>query len=170
MFMLDRLLFASIFLSVLGAGLIGGLFFAFSSFVMTALGRVTPATGIVAMQAINIAVLNPVFFAVFFGTAALCLLLALAVLLGAAGLGASYLLAGSVLYLGGGIVVTIACNVPLNNALAAVEPDSAEGTTLWRRYLSGWTAWNHVRTAACLAASAAFVVALCVRVDGAAAG
>jgi uncharacterized membrane protein len=42
---MDRLLFAVTFLCAIGAGLIGGLFFAFSSFVMTALGRVQPAAG-----------------------------------------------------------------------------------------------------------------------------
>jgi hypothetical protein len=52
---MDRLLFVLTFLSALGAGLIGGLFFAFSSFVMIALGRLPPASGISAMQSINVA-------------------------------------------------------------------------------------------------------------------
>ena len=64
---MDCLLFALTFLCALGAGLIGGLFFAFSTFVMTALGRLSPASGISAMQSINVAVLNPVFFTAFFG-------------------------------------------------------------------------------------------------------
>jgi uncharacterized membrane protein len=75
---MDRLLFVLTFLSALGAGLIAGLFFAFSSFVMTALSRLPPPAGISAMQSINVAVLNPVFFAAFFGTAALCILLIIA--------------------------------------------------------------------------------------------
>jgi uncharacterized membrane protein len=66
---MESLLFALTFLAALGAGLIGGLFFAFSSFVMTALHRLPSATGISAMQSINVAVLNPLFFAAFFGTA-----------------------------------------------------------------------------------------------------
>jgi uncharacterized membrane protein len=57
--------------------------------------------------------------------------------------------------------VTIASNVPLNNALAAVRPDSAEGAALWTRYRNVWTAWNHVRMAATLTAAASFVAALC---------
>jgi uncharacterized membrane protein len=64
------------------------------------------------------------------------------------------------LYLGGTIAVTMLCNVPLNNRLARVEPESDEGALLWQRYLSDWTAWNHVRTIASLAASAAFIMAL----------
>ena len=70
-----------------------------------------------------------------------------------------YLLAGAVLYLFGCILVTIVFNVPLNTALATAKPD-AEGVALWRRYLSDWTKWNHVRTAASLLAAAAFILAL----------
>jgi uncharacterized membrane protein len=67
---------------------------------------------------------------------------------------------GCLLYVLGTIVVTIAFNVPLNNALAAVKPESAEGATLWAAYLSRWTAWNHVRTLAALAAAGMFVIAI----------
>lgn len=158
--MTDRLLFTLTFLSALGSGLMAGLFFAFSAFVMTALGRLPPAGGIAAMRSINVAILNPLFFLVFFGTAATSLVLVIAALLGRAEPGAVYRLAGGLLYLVGSILVTMLFNVPLNNALAAVEADSADGATLWARYLSVWTAWNHVRTIASLAATAAFIMAL----------
>jgi uncharacterized membrane protein len=51
--------------TMLGAALVAGIFFAFSTFVMTALGRLPPEQGIAAMQSINVTVLNPWFFAVF---------------------------------------------------------------------------------------------------------
>ena len=63
-----------------------------------------------------------------------------------------YLLAGSLLYLVGTILVTIVFNVPINNRLASVKPDSAEAAGLWTRYRSTWTAWNHVGTIGSLAA------------------
>lgn len=148
------------FLAALGAGLVAGIFFAFSAFIMTALGRIPAERGISAMQSINVVVLNPMFFLVFFGTAALALVLAIAALVVWPESGARYLFAGSLLYLLGTIFVTIAFNVPLNNELAAVKPASAEGTGVWTRYLSAWTAWNHLRTAASLAAAAAFILAL----------
>jgi uncharacterized membrane protein len=157
---MDCLLHALTFLAALGSGLIGGVFFAFSAFVMKALGRLPPASGIAAMQSINVVVINPIFFAAFFGTALLCILLAIAALLGWSEPGAIYLLAGSLLYLLGTILVTMMLNVPLNNRLAAVKADSAAGKGVWAEYLSSWTAWNHVRTAASLAASACFIVAL----------
>jgi uncharacterized membrane protein len=55
--------------------------------------------------------------------------------------------------------VTVLFNVPLNNRLATVKPESAEGKAIWTHYLSVWTAWNHVRTVAPLAAMAAFILA-----------
>src|SRR5512146_2088155 len=110
---MDRALFVLTFLSALGAGLIGGLFFAFSVFVMTALGRIAPAAGIAAMQSINVAVLNPVFFAAFFGTAALSALALIVGLIAWSDLGARYLVVGGMLYLVGTIGVTMVCNVPL---------------------------------------------------------
>jgi uncharacterized membrane protein len=64
-----------IVVSALGSGLVGGIFFAFSNFVMKALARVPPAQGVAAMQSINVVVLNRWFFAVFFGTAVCCLAL-----------------------------------------------------------------------------------------------
>jgi uncharacterized membrane protein len=50
-------------------------------------------------------------------------------------------------------------NIPRNDALAAADPASADGATLWSEYLTAWTAWNHVRTVAAVAATAAFVIA-----------
>ncbi len=152
---------ALIILAVIGSGVVSGIFFAFSTFVMTALGRLPREQGIASMQSINVAVLNPWFFAVFFGTAGGCLVLAALALHDWNDPTMSYLLVGSVLYLLGSVGVTIAFNVPLNEELAAVKPDSTEGAELWTRYLSVWTAWNHVRTAGSLAAAASFIMALC---------
>ena len=149
--------------AVLGCGLVAGIFFAFSTFIMSALGRLPPNEGIAAMQAINITVLNPWFFTAFFGTAAACLALPVLALTGWDGAHAGYSLAGSALYLLGTILVTIAFNVPLNERLAKVAPESTDGATLWTHYLVRWAFWNHVRTAASLAAAASFMVAIASR-------
>lgn len=152
--------FALKLLSALGCGLIAGVFFAFSSFVMSALAQLQPAQGIAAMQLINITVINPLFMTVFLGTAVACLFLAVSSLLKWHQPGAVYLLIGSLLYLIGTVLVTIVFNVPLNDALAKVDPNSTDGAKLWVSYLANWTVWNHVRTVAALAAAAAFTIAL----------
>ncbi len=146
--------------AALGCGLVGGMFFAFSTFIMKALNRLPPAQGIAAMQSINVTVINPLFMTAFFGTAAACAILTISSLLSWHRAGNTFLLVGCLLYLFGSILVTFAFNVPRNDALAAVDPASAEGARLWAGYVPGWTVWNHVRTAAALAAAAALSIAL----------
>lgn len=157
---MERFLNAVTFISVLGTGLIAGVFFAFSSFVMGALGRLPAANGISAMQSINVVVLNPAFLGVFMGTAVLCLALALSAIMRWSEPGAAYLLIGSVLYVVGTFAVTVALNVPLNDELAGVSAQAQSAAGVWARYLTDWTIWNHVRTGAALAASAFLIKAL----------
>lgn len=147
-------------IAALGAGLIAGTFFAFSAFIMGALRRLPSTQGMAAMQSINIAVINPAFLSVFTGTAALSLILAIAVFIVWPISQALLVAGGALLYVGGCFLVTMLFNVPLNNALASADPESVGGVALWREYLSRWTMWNTVRTAAALAASALFILAL----------
>ena len=161
--MFNTLLFVLTLVSALGSGLIAGAFFAFSTFVMGALGKLPAAHGIAAMQSINVVVINPWFLGAFIGTAMACAILVVVALFSWQEPGAALLLAGALLYFVGTFVVTMYCNVPLNDALAVAAPDSAEGTGLWTRYLSTWTNWNHVRTVAAFAASALLTIALCVQ-------
>jgi len=151
-------------LSALGCGLIAGAFFAFSTFVMKALGNLPSAQGIAAMQSINVVVINPWFMTAFLGTGLVCVIVFIASLLRWQNPVTPYLLAGSVLYLVGTVLVTMVFNVPRNDALAAVAPSTPEAVTLWASYLSTWTAWNHVRAIAALAASALFIVAFRLQV------
>lgn len=141
-------------ITAIATAAMGGVFFAFSSFVIGALGRMPPAQGMAAMQSINIVAVTPAFMTLFLGTAFACLVLAVDAAIYWQGAGSAYQLAGAFCYLAGAFVVTIAANVPLNNALAAADPQSPDGARLWARYLRVWTAWNHLRTVAGLAAGA----------------
>jgi uncharacterized membrane protein len=156
----DGLLFALTLFAALGCGLMAGVFFAFSAFVMKALGRLPTADGIAAMQAINLAVVNPVFLTAFLGTAAACVLTIISSLLRWQDPSAVYLLIGGVLYLTGSFLVTVAFNIPKNDALASITPTDPDSANRWADYLTGWTAWNNVRMVAALAAAAAFILAL----------
>ncbi len=157
---MDDALFALTLIAALGCGLVAGVFFAFSTFVMKALARLPAPQGIAAMQSINIVVINPWFMAAFLGTGLVCVVLAVASAIEWDEPEVFYQLAGSVLYVIGTILVTIAFNVPRNDALAAANPEDADSAGLWRRYVVEWTAWNHVRTIAPLAAAALLTVAL----------
>jgi uncharacterized membrane protein len=146
-----------------GCGLIGGCFFAFSSFVMKALRKLPPDQGIAAMQSINVVVINPWFLAPFLGTALLSVLLAVGSLFTWRTPGAGLLVAGAVLYVAGTFLVTMVCNVPLNDALAKLTPMNPESSTSWAAYCSAWTFWNHVRTLAALAGAVLLMVAFRLR-------
>jgi uncharacterized membrane protein len=155
---MSGVLYIATLLTALGCGLIAGAFFAFSSFIMPALKRLPAAQGIAEMQSINILAVTPVFMAVLFGTAAACLGLVAWAVISSNGRTTALVLAGCVLYLVGSIGVTMVCNVPLNNRLATVHPQDA--ASYWNEYVTKWTAWNHVRTVAALAAAAALTITL----------
>jgi uncharacterized membrane protein len=142
--------------TALGCALVGGVFFAFSSFVMPALARLRPPDGIAAMQAINVTAETPVFMAAFVGTAVACVGLIAVSIADRSG----YLLAGALLYLVGGFGITAGYHVPRNNALARVDPGTAEAERDWTRYLREWCAANHVRAVAALAAAGLMIAAV----------
>ncbi len=156
--MLERAIFILTFAAAIGSGVVGGIFYAFSSFVMAALGSLPSAQGAGAMKAINVTVINPVFMLAFMGTAVLCLVLTGGSLIWWGRPGGMLMLAASLLYLLGCFGVTMLFNVPLNNQLATVAP--AQEAALWSRYLDVWTAWNHVRTLASILSAILFIAAL----------
>ncbi len=141
-----------VLLAAWGSAITGGIFYAFSSFVMAALARIPASAGMMAMQSINITVLNGTFFAAFFGTALLCLTIVVLGLMGFEGLSV-WAMTGAVVYLIGTIGVTMVLNVPLNNQLALMDADAAASVDAWLAYVRDWTLWNHVRTIAALVAA-----------------
>ncbi len=143
----------------LGCGVMAGLFYTFSFTVMEALHQQPAAHAVSAMQAINVVILKPLFFVLFMGTAALCIGLVVVGLVSMDNPASIFLLCGSGSYLLGCILVTMSVNVPMNNALAALPPESDAAAQYWSHYVARWTRWNHLRFGACLLASASFVLA-----------
>jgi uncharacterized membrane protein len=157
---MEGVLVALTWFSAFGAALIAGTFFAFSAFVIKALAQRPPAEGIAAMQAINVVVVQSPFIAVFVATALASAFLALIAVLRMDDPRAIWWISGCMLYVAGTFALTIVRNVPLNDALAAADPLRTESADLWKRYLTDWTWWNHVRTAASLGATGAYILAL----------
>jgi uncharacterized membrane protein len=96
----------------------------------------------------------------FAGTALACLALAGWALYAGDGRATVWILAGAALYLVGMFGVTVAANVPLNDALATVAPQASDAAARWSSFLGDWLPWNAVRSAAGLAASGMFAIAL----------
>ena len=149
--------------AALGCGLLAGLYFAFSTFIMTALRRIDQASGVSAMNAIDSTILRSLFMPLFFGTTLASLVLAVMALFRWSEPGATAMLAGGLIYVAGMFLCTMFFNVPLNNALAAVDPASAEAASVWARYLHDWTRWNHVRTIASTAARTLYIAVLAAK-------
>lgn len=144
----------------IGAGVVAGVFFAFSTFVMKALVQLAAGHAVEAMQRINIVVLNPLFLGVFVGTAVLAGVCVLAGLT-AWGETRSFLLLGAgVCYALGCFGVTVGFNVPRNERLARMDCASAEAAAYWPVYVREWLFWNHVRTVASVAAATCAALAL----------
>lgn len=141
---------ALLWAAVLGSGVMAGIYFAFSTFIMRAFGHLEPAQAVAAMNAINAGILRSLFMPLFFGSSLVSLLLAIAGMIRWEEPGAGWMLLAGVVYLLGMFVCTVLFNVPLNQTLAAVEPNLAAAAQHWSHYLQAWTRWNHLRTLASL--------------------
>ncbi|MFC4943967.1 DUF1772 domain-containing protein [Pseudonocardia sp. GCM10023141] len=148
---MDTLITTLTVAAAVGSALIGGVFLIFSVTIMPALERVPAPQAVAVMQVINRVIVKSLFLPVFLGTALLSVLVA-AVAPG------TLTIAGAILYVIGSLGVTMAANVPLNNALDRV--DAASASQAWARYAGPWTLRNHVRAVASTAGSVVFVLAL----------
>lgn len=162
-------LFADILLiaAIVGTGVVAGVFFAFSGFVVQGLDRLAPEHAARAMREVNVtAVRAPLMFAIF-ATALLVAILFVFALLGEPEGGTQWAIIGAALYLVGVIGVTGGANVPRNNRLAAVaETDDAALAAAWLAFRPGWAVWNHVRTLSSTAACLCLVLALIASYGG----
>ncbi|TDD02755.1 DUF1772 domain-containing protein [Nonomuraea deserti] len=118
-------------------GALAGLFYTFSMSVMPGLKAADPAQAEAAMRSINRKILNPWLYLVFLGSP----LAALVAGLLADAPAALWFFAAAAVNFVGSFLVTVAINVPMNNALEA-------GTMPWKDYASRWTAWNTLRAVA----------------------
>ena len=154
---LERMLAVAAAVAAIGCGLVAGVLLAFSISVLPGLSTLPVPDAIAAMQRFNAAIINPVFLGLFFGTAVSCALAA--VLAVSTGGGSPVLVvSGAVLYVLGCVAITAVLNVPLNDALAGVDPGSAAGAQVWQNFTDKWTRWNNVRTVAATAACAILIL------------
>ena len=148
--------------TALSAGLVGGVLYAFSSFVMAGLKRLPSRDGIAAMQSINVTAVGQGLMIPFLGTALASLALTAWAIADWKGAASAWMVAGALSYLLGTFAMTGIYHVPRNDALAATSPGAATASALWERYFAEWTRWNHVRSFASFGASAALIVALLI--------
>ena len=146
---------AALWAAVLSTGLMAGIYFAFSVFIMSAFKTIPDISAAIAMNAINKVILKSAFMPVFFGSSLLAIVLVLLALDDErVGL---IMLAGGV-YILGMLLCTVLFNVPLNNRLLKASFENQPA--VWRNYVIEWTRWNHVRSISSLLAFILYVLAL----------
>lgn len=136
--------------AALSSGLMTGVYFAFSGFIMKALDNIETAQAVTAMNAINQVILRSLFMPVFFGSSIISVLLIVAAFVYWEEAGAGLALIAGMVYFVGMFVCTAVFNVPLNNTLERVGVTSDNAQQGWSHYLNNWTKWNHLRTVSSL--------------------
>ncbi|WP_420590118.1 DUF1772 domain-containing protein [Bacterioplanoides sp.] len=136
--------------ALLSTGLMTGVYFTFSVFVMASLRALPHDHGAKAMISINKVILTSAFMPLFFGSS----LQSLALLF----IGDGLVQLAAAIYLLGMFVITAVFNVPLNNRLRDAPEQQLNET--WQQYLRHWTRWNHIRTLSSLIAATLFLLSL----------
>jgi uncharacterized membrane protein len=143
----------------LGAGLIAGIFLAFSDFVMPGLDEAGPGGGADAMRGLNRTVYKSIFLVLLKALVPLALALAVAAFLfGRPGM-AIWLGLGMASHVGPVLLVTGLRNIPMNNRLQSLASDPDGTSAYWPQYVERWSGWNHVRTAGAVLTCACFLLA-----------
>lgn len=161
---MESLINILLWFSAISVGIMAGVYYTFSAFVMRSLDAIEAPSGMLAMQSINRTIVRSSFLPIFFGSTLACAVLAVIAVLNLSAPGAIWTLIGSTLYVIGMFVVTVAGNVPLNNQLEATKADSPEGAEMWASYMRKWIVWNHVRTIACIVSTVMLVLAIGERI------
>lgn len=150
--------------ATMSMGFIAGAFFLYAHAIMPGLKRVDDRTFVGAFQAIDRAIVNPLFLTSSFVGALVFTAAAGLLHIGESGDVLAWIIAAFVLYVPA-VVMTGTVNVPLNDAIkAAGEPDDISDLTTVRRDFneSRWNRWNLVRTVLSAAAFACLAAALTV--------
>lgn len=146
----NALIETSLIFASISAGLIAGVYFAFSAFIMHALDRLDPQQAADAMSSINDVILHSWFMHLFFSSSLVYAMLSVFALLNTNLAGRWTLFAAGVTYVVGMFLCTVLFNVPLNNQLKASSSGKNHSQEYWRIYYKHWTHWNSVRFTCCL--------------------
>jgi plastocyanin/uncharacterized membrane protein len=147
-------------LVVLFTGMLAGLFYGYACSVNPGLGRLSDQEYLKAMQSINSAILNPVFFLSFIGSLLLLPLVTWVIYTADRTPQFYFLLAATLIYFIGVFGVTVIGNVPLNEALAGFRVDGATAQELLLCRKKFELPWNKLHLVRTVASALAFLLSL----------
>ncbi len=151
-------LYASLFLGVWSA-LVGGVFKAFSEFIMSGLAQARPAGGIESMQQINRTVLKTEFVVALISIALFSVVFAVYGAFAFEGAVRVVLILAALVYVPSVFLVTVGGNVPMNEKLDRLDYASFEAEAYWERYAKVWTRLNHLRTLGSILTAGLYIIA-----------
>lgn len=140
--------------------LMAGLFYAYSCSVNLGLGRLPDAEYLAAMQSINKAIRNPIFFMAFFGTLVALPLSTWLYYGQPVSVRFLCLLTATIVSLIGAFGVTILGNVPLNETLAVFNLQSASVEEIANQRAKFERPWNRLNTIRTIASTVALVLVI----------
>ena len=153
--------FLLIQIAILAYAFVGGVFLAFSDFIMRSLAITGGHSGVEAMQVINREVFRWIFMTLFLGMAAASVAIAVYGAFALTGTAGTLIMTAGLVYLFGCFAVTVFFNVPMNETLAGLETATDTTRLYWlETYVPRWTFWNSVRTAACAVSAALLLFGL----------
>lgn len=141
------------------SALVAGVLQSFSDFVMSGLQRAAPAGGMESMQQLNRTVFRSVFLATFMVLVPVTIGFAIYAVFKLNGLSQSLIVSAAIIYIPSVFIVTAAGNVPMNERLDKMDPNTPEAAAYWRRYGRLWSAWNTLRTIGAIATSSVYLLA-----------
>lgn len=141
-------------------GLMAGIYFAFSTFVVKALKQLPALQAALAMNKINDVIVNTIFLPVFFLSTLWFAGLIVWTAADWQGKQSLLFIAAATVYIIGMFFVTAFGNVPLNNKLKACEVSDEQLAQYWPVYLTNWTSLNHIRSMSCIFSCALLSIAI----------
>jgi len=147
-------------IAILSGGIVSGIFFAFSDFIMKSFASISETSAIDAMTEINRRVYRSIFIIGIWAVALLGALLIYAGMYHTEPAVSFWLIAGGSIYIIGVVAVSFLFNIPMNHKLQSLGSNNPNSSDYWKRYLTKWTRWNHVRSGSAVISTACYLVAL----------
>ncbi|MEM8987063.1 MAG: anthrone oxygenase family protein [Pseudomonadota bacterium] len=151
-------LYFCLFLALWSA-VVGGVFSAFSEFIMAALLRAEPAGGIEAMQHINRTVIKTQFVAGIVLITIFSIMFAMYAASNFDGYARATVILASLVYVSTVFLMTLFGNVPMNKKLERLDHATPDAKSYWVTYGRVWTRLNHFRSLGAVLTAVLYTIA-----------
>ena len=135
--------------SILLTGLLAGLFYGYDCSVTLGLSHLPDEAYLQAFKSINRAILRPYFFLTFMGSALVLPVTAWMIYRTGTSTNFYFMAAAASSYIVGVLLLTLLCNVPLNEMLDKVDVDALSQIdlrTTRHKFEASWNLWHQIRT------------------------